>query len=245
MILVSLAEFDAIRKLRVRTLELPMRYGSCFGERKRCPVRKGGVYGLGVRVPYEQYRDLQPTRARSVLWLIDRCFEIPEPRRITVYDVHYESRLEKWIVRFVLGDHAGMLDEPVFLGRSEDYTLAKSQSLPGAGEVMGPSPKDVERARRVAKESRTRPVQASLRRAIGEVRTCRESMTSMKMRALAKRTERNLLALEEMSEEAMIDSGALDVSIGSTVEAERLPAPSTSATPKGARVGSRGSEAPS
>jgi hypothetical protein len=211
MIVVSRAEYDAIRRSRRRTLSLPVRYGSRLGERKR-PVRQGGVYRLRARVPYDEYRDCassQPTRAHAVLWLIDRCLEGPKPLTITVYDVAYEPRSDRrgeaWTVRFLLGEHAGILDEPVFLGRSKDYTLLKSRSLPGAGEVVAPSPRDRERAHRLARQSRARPLQEGLGRALKEIETCREVMTSMKMRNLAKRTERNLLALERMVDD-LLDS---------------------------------------
>jgi hypothetical protein len=101
-------------KVRRRTLSIPYRYGA-FGELKR-PPRIGSVHTLRAPSQYPQLREeasRQPTRARAVLWLIDRL----EPARtvkITVVDVDEHS--DGWRVHLIRGEHA--LDRPRLLKAS-------------------------------------------------------------------------------------------------------------------------------
>jgi hypothetical protein len=158
-------------------------YGK-HNERKKCPVRPGGVYHLKGRVPYEQYQteaQNQPTRARAVLRLIDQC-EAPA-KTVTITVLTTEAQDEQWLIRFIKGDHATTFDHPVYLAKYGDFTTeASKQAIPGDPEVMTPSAEDLTKARAKARERQTTPQLEGLARLRDEADTLRASMTKMKAR---------------------------------------------------------------
>jgi hypothetical protein len=115
-VIVSQATINQIRgKVRRRVLELPVKHGR-FGELKKCPARKGGIYTLEPRVPYEQYAtgaESQPTRARAVIALIDLCEASTKTVTITVTNPP-ERHDDRWLVRFVLGARQELFEQPRF-----------------------------------------------------------------------------------------------------------------------------------
>jgi hypothetical protein len=177
-------------------LSLPVRHGR-FGELKRCPVRKGAIYNLQPPVPYDRRRaqaEEQPTRARAVLWLIDRCQATVKSTPITVIE-NPERQGDQWLVRCVKGEHLEMFDRDVFLSRHNDFTMdASRQTVKGDPPYTPPFAEDLERAREKAVERRTPQLDALARmRADGE--TLRDAMLAMKDRnglALLRRAEREL-----------------------------------------------------
>lgn len=128
-------------RIRQRTFMLPVRRGK-WGELKRCPARKGGVYTLRAGVPYERYRreagKLGSQRA-GVLWLIDRCEQPTAGVLVTVSSV--ELAETHWLVGFVKGDQSDRLDKPRLLaarpgGAGGDYTNVPGLALSGAAEEI-------------------------------------------------------------------------------------------------------------
>lgn len=131
-------------RIRQRTVRLPVRYGE-FGERKKCPVRRGGVYTLRAAVPYAQLvleAAQMPSRAMSVLWLFDAC-SVPvftATVEVTVNSVSLEED-GWWLVRFSKGDRSDVLDRPRWLAARPgslggDYTEAPSLALRGTAEEI-------------------------------------------------------------------------------------------------------------
>ena len=117
--IVPQAEIEQIQsKIRRRVIELPVQHGKRFGELKKCPMRAGGVYRLKARIPHERYlaeAQQKSTRARGVLWLIERCEQTQKTVKITVRDPP-ERQGDVWIVRFFKGDQAAeSLDRPRLL----------------------------------------------------------------------------------------------------------------------------------
>jgi hypothetical protein len=221
-VITSQAEIDRINsKIRLRILQLPVRHGKKWGELKRCQLRKGGVYTLQARVPYDTYKTQareQPTRARAVLWLMDRCDISRRTVTITVTDVGRQS------------------DRPVYLARNNDFTMiASQQTVPGDPEYMSPFAKDLERARAKALEARVSPELAAVRERASDVSELQRSMKNMKARSLAKRIERNYRAIERLLlSEGVVDSSVVAAANGSPGEVDRLPSANTLATPEAA-----------
>jgi hypothetical protein len=208
-VIVAQPDLDAIldRKARKRLLELPVRYGK-FKERKRCPMRVGGVYHLSAPIPYERYAaraSEQPTRARAVLWLIGRCERHQgKPTTITVREV--ERHGETWLVRFLKGDEAeAFRDTPIYLSRDNDFTtIASRQAVPGDAEYLAPFAEDLARARAKALEKRIEPH----RSALAAMRAAQRRMAVRKHTMVVKARRR--LALIERETEKLADELALD-----------------------------------
>ena len=206
--IVSQADLDLILngRIRQRVIQLPVRHGK-FGERKRCPVRKGGAYRLRALPPWARHKaraERQPTRARAVLHLIDLCQQPARTAAITVLDV--ERQDDTWVVRFNLGDQSTSFDRPVFLAKYGDYTMTPSkQAVPGDPEVMMPLAEDLARARAKARESRLSPQVQAVRQGVREADTLQRSLTNMKARAAIKRAQRNYedAARQLLSEEGV------------------------------------------
>ena len=140
--IVSQRTIEAIQsgRIRQRTLEIPVKYGREFGERRRCKLHVGGVYMLYSRPNIEdlRIRALQmPSRATAVLWFIDQCQQPSKHVQITVVGV---ERLENsWLIRFRKGEHPELFDERRLLNArlgSGDYTTIPSRSAKGAGEEI-------------------------------------------------------------------------------------------------------------
>lgn len=206
--IVSQADLDLILngKIRRRVIQLPVRHGK-FGERKRCPVRKGGAYRLRALPPYARHKtraERQPTRARAVLHLFDLCQQPARTAAITVLDV--ERQDDTWVVRFNLGDQSTAFDRPVFLAKYGDYTMTPSkQSVPGDPEVMMPLAEDLARARAKARESRLSPERQVVVRAKGLVSPLEKSLSEMKAR---NRLRLILKQLDILTDELSVPEGA-------------------------------------
>ena len=127
-------------KIRRRTIQLPVRYGS-FGELKRCPLREGGVYRLTAQIPYERYlaqaERKQPKE--GVLWLIDQCEIKPKTVQITVVEVKQDG--DRWRIRFEKGERTELLDRPRLLAARPgaphgDYVTSSSRALRGTADEV-------------------------------------------------------------------------------------------------------------
>lgn len=230
-LIIPQADLDLIvnRKIRQRTLTLPVKYGTKFGERKRCPMRTGGVYNLRASTPYDRYlaraRE-QPTRARAVLKLIDECQEPSKPVPITVLDVHRQE--DNWLIRFTRGEHPDLLDRPLYLSKVGDYTSVSSkQAVPGDPEVMLPFAEDLARARAKAREVRISPQRESLQRTKGEAEAMLQTMKAMKSRNRAKLILKELdkLAVECSVEESCIVASVAPAESHAPVAAKGGPRP--------------------
>jgi hypothetical protein len=217
------------RRIRKRTLILPIRQEAIRSARhpktgrvlarvgesvgtvtKQCPVAEGGSYDLQARPPHERYdRWLQeaegkPTRARAVLWLIERCEQPRKTIRITVRKV--ERRGENWIVTFSPDAKEEMRDllaagQPVFLARASGYTTSHDEI--GAGEVMARFPEDLARARKEAREGRGLHGREAAAKLQKEAETCRDIMATIKQQTRIKRAIKEIqLAEEEAAAEA-------------------------------------------
>jgi hypothetical protein len=168
---------------------------------KACPMRKGGKYTLTPRVPVDAYRgeaESQPTRARSVLCMIDKC-EAPV-RTVTITVTHPPERHGNvWLIRFAKGDRASDLDRPIFLSKYGDYTMSASkQAVPGDPEVQFPFAEDLAKARAKTRERRASPQRQLVNKMQADVDTLRTSLATMKARNRLRRIEHDLktLALE-------------------------------------------------
>lgn len=212
-------------RIRRRVIHLPVVYGK-HGERKRCPMRKGGVYHLKGRVPYDQYRAEakdQPTRAQAVLALIDRCESPAKTVMITVLDTEMQD--EKWLIRFIKGDHATIFDYPVYLARYGDYTTeAGRQAVRGDPELMTPFTEDLTKARDTALKRRVSPQQQALKQAAGRAQALQPSLKNMKARELVRRAQRNYEAAARiLLSDEVLDSPSIAVADGFQGEADRPP----------------------
>jgi hypothetical protein len=125
-------------RIRQRVIQLPVQHGE-FGEQKPCKARRGGVYHLRSRPPYERYKleaGQQPTQARAVLWLVDRC---EEPRKaVTITVISADREAETWTVRFVMGE-CEVEEKPRLLKAKpggEHYTSIPSMALRGSGNEV-------------------------------------------------------------------------------------------------------------
>jgi hypothetical protein len=228
-VIISQAELQLILnpKIRKRSLSLPVKRGS-LGELKKCPAKPGGVHRLKARVPYERFRqqaEAQPTRARAVLELIERCDRPTAGVTVTVRTVAREFKDGKdvWTIGFEKGDHASVLDRPLFLAKSGDYTFAASrQSVPGDPEVLMPLAADLEKARRRARDEQVTPQVKHVRHVAGQMNELQKSMRSMKHRDLARRAQRTLQTLERLLlTEDGVDSRVAPAADGSQGEEER------------------------
>jgi hypothetical protein len=192
---------------RQRTLELPVVYGE-MGELKRCQYKPGKAYPLHPASRYDEHRATagqQPTRARAVVYLLAQYERQVKPLTITVLSVTRAG--EHWLVHFDLGDKTAHNDIPVYLtptGSGGDYTTTPSRALDKV-EVMTPLAKDLEEARRKAREGRITPQQQQLDRAVQEAETLRQAMTSMKAR---NRVNLILKEMEKLASELSADAGA-------------------------------------
>ncbi len=213
MIVVSSSTVDAIRskRVRLRVIELPVRYRRKLGEADKgaripCPVKPNHVYTLQAASLYTERRqqaERQPHRKRAVLWLIDECSRPAKTVTITVLDITQTADQTTWIVRFLSGDQA-VDDTPVFLGRGRDYTLVAAQAIDRL-EVMTPFKADLERARERAREKRDEPASngiAAARAAHGELK---RAMLSMKARNRLRLIERET---KRLAEELSVAAGA-------------------------------------
>ena len=196
-------------RVRRREISLPVREGD-MGEILRCPVRKDGVYRLTPCSKIEWRRRQaaqQPTRARAVLAFIDLLDGSMRTERmtsvtITVTEVIKVGRL-MWRISFLPGDLSGQKDRAVFLAGQGDYTFEPSrQAVPGDPEVMLPSEADMEKARRIARESRSAPVAATVRHIRDQTDTLRGSMQTMKAENRRKLIAKELAKLHDELEAA-------------------------------------------
>jgi hypothetical protein len=226
-VIVPQAQIDLVcsPRIRRRVIHLPVIYGQ-HGERKRCPMREGGVYHLKGRIPYELYLATaqdQPTRARGVLRLIDRC-ESPA-KTVTITVLATEMQDEKWLIRFIKGNHATVFDRPVYLARYGDYTTeAGRQAVPGDPELMTPFPEDLAKARAKALERQLSPQQLALQQAANRAQTLQQSLKNMKARDLVRRAQRNYEAAARiLLSDEVLDSSSIAVADGSRGEADRPP----------------------
>jgi hypothetical protein len=224
-LIVSQAVIDQIRgRMRRRVLELPVKRGS-KGELK-VPVRAGGVYTLKPPIPADRYKieaEQQPTRARAILHMIDLC-ETPV-RTVTVTVTHPpERQKDKWLVRFEKGDWRAQSDRPIFLAKYGDYTMtASKQAIPGDPELMSPFAKDLAKARARALECRVSPQREAVQRAWSNMEILQESMTSMKIRVLLKRAQRNLEAADRLLSTESVHCDSSTAADGSQGEEGRPP----------------------
>jgi hypothetical protein len=172
-------------------LGLEVQCPDCFG------VGKTGVLHYGGSA-----------RARSVLWLIDRCNRhYSKPVTITVRDV--ERQGETWLVSFLKGDEAEVFnDAPVYLASTGDFTtVASRQAVPGDPEYLPPFAEDLARARQKALEKRVEPHRTDL----AAMRAAHKRMAERK-HTMAVAARRRLALIERETEklagELAIDSGA-------------------------------------
>ena len=190
--IVAQAELDAIldRKVRKRLLELPVRYAPKLGAGdkgalKRCPMRRGGVYQLFPPLPFERFlarASEQPSRARSVLWLIDRV-QRWTPRGVTItVSQPPERQGDVWLVRFVKGDEQEYFDDTLpYLSGDGGFTMVASrQAVPGDPPYCAPFAEDLEKAREDARKKRLTPAQEAVEKMRAEAHTCREVMATVK-----------------------------------------------------------------
>lgn len=214
MIVVSEQTIEHIRssRHRLRTLHEPILYGE-LGELKRCRFKPDNAYTLHPASRYDEYKTTareQPTRARAVVYLLARYDYLVKPLPITVLSVTRTS--EHWLVRFDLGDRTIHNDTPTYLSPSEsgtDYTTTPSRALDKV-EVMTPLAKDLEDARRKAREGRVTPQRQLVQKMQADADTLRRALTDMKTR------NRAALILKEMdklaSELSVEDSATLPAS---------------------------------
>ncbi|HEY4452406.1 MAG TPA: hypothetical protein VGN13_12525 [Solirubrobacteraceae bacterium] len=228
-------------KHRRRTLERPVTYGR-FGERKRCPVKLGGVYRLTTKTPYEAYRNQaqrEPTRARAVLHLIERCLESKMQLSITISETPVMVG-DRWIVRFTKGDHRGVQDRPLYLSKVGDYTFDSwRQAVPGDPDVCLPLAADIEKARRETAERRIHPQVDNVRkmeRGAGELARAMKRMKveNAKAESLIRRAQRNLTAAARLLSEDAVSCAVAAPELGTPGEAARPQIAGDSATPEAA-----------
>ncbi len=226
---VSQAEIDQIRgKMRRRVLELPiereeirsdarhpktgrvLRRGDVVGGKaiKPCPMRKGAVYTLTPRVPYAQYRseaETEPSRARAILYLIDKC-ETPI-RTVTITVTHPPERHgDTWLIHFAKGDRASDLDLPIFLSKYGDYTMSQTkQAVPGDPEVLMPFAEDLAKARVKARDRRASPQRQAVERARDGLTELQRDLVAMKAR---NRLNLILKEMGKLTQELSVDEGA-------------------------------------
>lgn len=190
-------------RTRRRNLVLPVRWGP-QGELLRCPMRENGVYRLVPRGRLEHKRrqaEREPTRARQVLAFVDLCDGSVRTERQVEVTVTAGAVLRTdrgWVVAITPGDLSGQLDRDVFLAGSDgDYTFTASrQAIPGDPAVMMPTEKDMERARRMAKEKRAVPALLSVQALRSQTDTLADAMLSMKARNRVKLIAKELERLE-------------------------------------------------
>jgi len=202
-------------KIKRRVLELPVQHGKRFGELKKCPMREKGVYVLTAAVPYSRHRQAaeeQPTVARAVLLLIERCLTPPKTVTVTVMQPPVRQD-DRWIVHFEKGDWSDCFDQDLYLSRHNDFTMiASKQTVKGDAPYCPPFAEDLERARRKATERRVSPERAGVRRVRGEAESLVESISDMKARNRVKLAIREL----EKSESQLLcsDEQELELSRG-------------------------------
>lgn len=196
--IVPHSEFQLVanRRMRKRVLVLPVKFGP-LGERRR-PPRVGGVYDLKPASRYEEWKQRsrsEPTRARAVLWAIDRVLSEPKPIKVTVLAVDREG--DTWLVRIAKGDESDFVnqDRSVYIGRSADYTVSASHSLDPDAPVML-VPGAAERARVVALAARSQPHHGAVSRATHEIEGLRDAMLTMKARNRVRLIQRELAKLQ-------------------------------------------------
>lgn len=238
--IVQQSTIDQIRsKIRRRVLHLPVLYGQKLGEQsqrplKKCPLREGDVRTLEAAIPRKALREraeLQPTAAKAVLAWIDLCQAPVISVEITVTSVVREG--DVWIVRFEKGDWRPQSDRPVYLARSNDFTMiASKQTVKGDPELLSPVADDIRRARRKALEGRVSPEVAALRKQVEDADTCQRAMTNMKARNLVRRAQRNYeAAVRELLSDGSATLPAVAAPVGSLGEEDRPPSANTLATP--------------
>lgn len=164
--IVSQQDIELINnpKIRRREIMLPVRHGKRWGEKKKCPVKEGSICRLEARPPHGRYRaqaELEPTRARSVLMLIDLYMAPVKTTTITVLTVAQVG--DEWRVRFEKGEHPELFDTNLYLCRDNDFTaVASRQTVRGDAPYLAPLAKDLERARAKAADKRTEPVRSNM-----------------------------------------------------------------------------------
>lgn len=144
---VSHADLELILnpRIRQRTFQLPVRYGQ-WGERKRCPARKGGVYTLRANPEYQRYRVEArnlPSQRAAVLWVIGCCERHVLPGVVVTVSGQPKIAADglTWVVRFVKGDRGDVMDRPRLMaanpgGVEGDYITAASMAVPGSAEEI-------------------------------------------------------------------------------------------------------------
>lgn len=223
--LIPRSEYQCIAnsRIRKRIIVLPVHYGR-LGERKR-PPQEGRLYRLRPASRYAEWcrrAAEQPTRARAVLYVLERLESEPRPILVTVRAVTREG--ETYLVEVLKGDHreAVAQDRPVFLARSAGYTTAASLAVRDAGEVLLDS-KGAERARIIAQTQLATPQIAAVRRVAGETETLRQAMKNMRARNLVRSAERNLAAAERVLRAEVLQSELVASELGQRCEAADLP----------------------
>ena len=200
-------------KVRRRTLELPLERGVLSDGStylRRCPMRKDGVYRLvpcgRLEHKRRQARATTVSQAQAVLRFIDlvdgsvRTEKQLEVIVTVVGEPRIMSGLDPavWHIPIAVGDLSGQIDRDVFLAGDGGYTLSASrQAVPGDPAVMFPAAKDVERARRMAREQRADPVVKTVQAMRQDIDTCKGVMLTMKQEKRRKAIERELAKLHE------------------------------------------------
>lgn len=178
---------------------LPVRIGR-FGERKACPARQGGIYCLRARVPYELYVSMaerEPSRARAVLYLIERVSRPTPTVTVTVLAVGRQQveGVDTWVVRYRKGEHRDLFERPMYLSKIGDLTTQQSrQAIPGDPEVVV-LPGEGERARMMEIAQRAQPHRENVKRAANEIDTLKGALFDMKARRRAELISRELAKL--------------------------------------------------
>ncbi len=207
--IVKQADLNLIlnRRLRKRELRLPITYGK-LGERKKCPMRSGGVYILRAPAPYARYRTEAATqlgRARAVLWLIEQCERPTKTVLVTVLDTEYID--DAYSVRFVLGDQRARFDHPRLLAARPgaphgDYVTSASRALTGTADEVSAATQAIYAAeaangRSEARNGLWRDERARLLNAVAEIRLeiAKQNVGSSTARRRLKTVEHNLRAL--------------------------------------------------
>ncbi|HEY7831781.1 MAG TPA: hypothetical protein VIC06_14560 [Solirubrobacteraceae bacterium] len=207
--IVTQQEIDLILhpKIRRRVLTLPVRNGKRWGERKKCPVRKGCSYTLRSSPPYAQHKinaERQPTRARAVLDLVERCQQPTRAATITVLDV--ERQDGSWVIRFDLGDQSTVFDNPVYLARYGDFTMIEGkQAVQGDPELAPTLAEDLAKARAKAREARVNPDRQVLMNAKGTIGPLQKSLIDMKAR---NRLALILKEMDKLADELSVEQAA-------------------------------------
>lgn len=255
MFFVTQAEIDQIRgKMRRRVLHLPVEHERIKGTArhprtgrtlsacdvvggkaiKRCPLRERSVTTLAPGVTHAQYRaqaQAQPTRARGVLWFLDRCETL---RTVTITVTKVERQRDVWLVRFEKGERQELFDRDVFLCRQNDFTMdASRQTVRGDAPYLAPLAEDMRRARAKASERRVSPQQQLVSKMQGDAETLAQSLAAMKDRQRLKRVEFLQREMSKLAVQFSVDERGI-VSTSAQAESAHAESPVPPASEVGA-----------